>query len=114
MSVIDDYFKQLEEPQKTELERIRRLVKEVVPDASEVITYGMPGFKYRGKYLISFAAFKNHLSLFPGAEVLEALSSELGDHASSKGTVKFTLEDTLPDELVKKIVIMRANDIRSS
>ena len=67
MSVVDDYLKNLPEPQKAELERIRKIVKQTVPEAEEVISYGVPGFKYKGKYLITFAAFKDHLSLFPGS-----------------------------------------------
>jgi uncharacterized protein YdhG (YjbR/CyaY superfamily) len=49
MGVIDDYFAKIEPPERTELERIRRIVHETVPEAKEVITYGMPGFKYQGK-----------------------------------------------------------------
>ena len=60
MSVIDDYLDNVTEPQRNELERVRRIVKHLVPDgAEEVISYGMPTFRYRGKSLIHFAAFKN-------------------------------------------------------
>jgi uncharacterized protein YdhG (YjbR/CyaY superfamily) len=65
MSVIDNYLKEVQPSQRVELERIRRIVKGMVPDAEEVIGYGIPTLKYKGKNLIHFAAFKNHLSIFP-------------------------------------------------
>lgn len=64
----------------------------------------MPGFKYRGKYLVSFAAFKDHLSLFPGAEPIEALKDKLTDYETSRGTIQFTLDHPLSDDLLKEIL----------
>lgn len=55
MSVIDEYLQNVSEPQKSELLRIRQLIKETLPDVEEVISYAMPGFKYKGKYLVTFA-----------------------------------------------------------
>lgn len=103
MSVVDDYLKHVPAPQRAELERIRNIVKQTVPDAREVISYGVPGFKYRGKYLITFAAFKDHLSLFPGTTPIEALKSRLAKYKSSKGTIQFTLDNPLPESLIKQI-----------
>ena len=104
MSVVDDYLKRFPEPQRAELERIRQIVKQVVPEAEEVISYGVPGFKYKGKYLITFAAFKDHLSVFPGSEAIAALKDRLEGYKTSKGTVQFTLDNPLPDPLVKDMV----------
>ena len=104
MTVIDEYFEHVEEPQRVALERIRAIVKDVAPEVEEVITYGMPGFKYKKKYLISFSAFKDHLSIFPGAEAIETYKDELSDFKLSKGTVQFTLENPIPDQLLKEIV----------
>ncbi len=104
MSVIDDYLAPLDDPQKAELERVRGFITRIVPDAKEVLTYGMPGFKYRGKYLISFAAFKDHLSVFPGSGPIEELKDELKTYTTSKGTIQFTLEHRLSDELLTKII----------
>lgn len=111
MSVIDDYLKKLELPQRAELERIRQIVQQVAPEAVEVITYGMPGFKYRQKYLIAFAAFKDHLSLFPAPGPIEALKDKLTDFKLSKGTIQFTLEHPLPESLIKEITLKRVADI---
>jgi uncharacterized protein YdhG (YjbR/CyaY superfamily) len=114
MSLIDEYLANVQQPQKDELERIRALIKSHVPDAKEVITYGMPGFKYSNKYLIAYAPFKNHLSIFPGAAAIDALSGKLKDYSVSKGTIQFTVTDPLPDMLIKEILGIRLNQIRNS
>ena len=64
MSAIDNYLTEVQPRQRAELERIRRIIKQTVPEAEETILYGMPAFKYNGKRLIEFAAYKNHMSLF--------------------------------------------------
>lgn len=114
MSVVDEYLAKVAKPERSELERIRLLIKEAVPDAKEVITYGMPGFKYKGKYLIAFAEFKHHLSIFPGASTVETLSGQLGDFKTSKGTVQFTLDHPLPDEIIHKVLQIRISEITKS
>lgn len=104
MSVIDTYLNTVAAPERSELQKIRNTVLQVVPEAKEVITYGMPGFKYQGKYLISFAAFKDHLSIFPGSEAVAEFESRLGEYKLSKGTIQFSLEKPLPDKLLRGII----------
>lgn len=111
MSVIDDYLKNVAEPQKGELERVRNIVSKTVPEAEEAISYGMPGFKYKGKYLITFAAFKDHLSVFPGSNPTEAVSKKLADFKQSKGTIQFTIENPLPESIIVELVKIRVGDI---
>ena len=114
MSAVEDYLKTLDEPQRVGLERIRRIVREVAPQADEVISYGIPGFKYRQKYLVGFAAFKDHLSLFPTSHPLEVMRSDLGKYKLSKGTIQFTIEHPIPESVVKQLIEIRLADIRSS
>ncbi|MEK7599699.1 MAG: DUF1801 domain-containing protein [Patescibacteria group bacterium] len=104
MSVIDEYLATVPPAQKTELERVRQIIKQQVPDAVEVITYGIPGFKINGKYLIAFAGFKNHMSIFPGASPTHAVKEKLKGNKTSKGTIQFTLDNPLPEPLIKEIV----------
>jgi uncharacterized protein YdhG (YjbR/CyaY superfamily) len=111
MSVIDDYLKNVSAPERADLERIRRIVKSATPEAEEIISYGMPGFKYRNKPLIWFAAFKNHLSIFPTAGPIEQMRRQLEGFKLSKGTIQFTLEKPLPDPLIKELVRLRMNQI---
>ncbi len=111
MSVIDDYLEEINILQRTELERIRRIVIQRVPDAEEVISYGMPAFKYNGKYLIGFAVFKNHLSLFPTAGPIEALKERLNGFKLSKGTIQFTVDNHISEPMIKKIIDIRIANI---
>lgn len=113
MSVINDYLSKIKEPQKSALQHISDVISQVAPDATEAISYGMPGYKYKGKYLITFAAFKNHLSIFPGAHAIEALQNDLSEFKQSKGTVQFTVEKPIPDAVLKKIVKVRIDDINA-
>lgn len=111
MSVIDDYLKKFDAPQRAELERIRKIVFSIVPDAQEAISYGMPALKYKSKYLVGFNAFKDHLSLFPTIRPIEVLKNKLSDYSLSKGTIQFTLHNQIPEPLIKEIVLVRMTDI---
>ncbi len=111
MTQVDDYLAKLTPQQRTELQRIRGIVKTTLPDVEEVMSYGMPGFKYKKKYLIGYAAFKNHMSIFPGAAPVEALKNDLKDFQLSKGTIQFTLENTIPERIIKELVRIRARAI---
>ena len=111
MSVINDYLKKVAEPQKSVLKHISEIIAQTAPNATEAISYGMPGYKYKDKYLITFAAFKDHLSLFPGAHAIEALQDKLTGYKLSKGTLQFSVDKPLPDSLIKEIVTIRLNDI---
>lgn len=113
MSIIDDYLRDTDDARRPGLERVRRIIRTVAPEAEEAITYGMPGYKYKGKYLVSFAAFKDHSSIFPGSEAIEAYKKELGDFVTSKGTIQFTEVKPIPEALIKKIIKHRATQIDS-
>ncbi len=91
-------------PDRTALQNIRELVHKLVPDVTETTGYGMPCFKYKGKYLLSFGAFKDHLSIFPGAEPVDVFKDELKGFATTKGTIQFTLEKPIPQALLTKII----------
>jgi uncharacterized protein YdhG (YjbR/CyaY superfamily) len=114
MPVIDDYFANVPVPERAELERIRQVVRSLVPDAEEVISYGMPVMKYKGKYLVGFNAFKDHLSLFPTSEPIEKLKDRLKDYKLARGTIQFTLHKPLPEEVIREIVLTKMIGIDSS
>ncbi len=111
MSAIDEYLNTVDPPQRAALERIRAIVKEMVPDAEEQISYGIPAFKYHKKPLIYFAAFKSHMSIFPTAGPPEELKEKLKDFTVSKGTIQFTIEKPIPENLVKEIISSRLKTI---
>lgn len=114
MSVIDDYLSGFNGQEKAELEKIRSIVNETVPEAEEVITYGMPGFKYKGKYLVAFSVFRDHLGLFPTSGPIETVKDKLIDFKTSKGGIQFTPAKPIPEALVKDILDIRMNEISNN
>jgi uncharacterized protein YdhG (YjbR/CyaY superfamily) len=110
-SGVTEYLTSLREPQRSALERIRKIVLEIVPTAVEGIYYGVPGFKYEGKYLMGYAAAKNHMSIFPTSGPIEDLKEKLGGYNLSKGTIRFTPDTPLPEPLLKEIVLNRLGKI---
>jgi uncharacterized protein YdhG (YjbR/CyaY superfamily) len=111
MSAIDDYLQALDPQQKAELERIRKIAKTLVPDAEESISYDMPALKYKGKPLIYFAAFKNHMSIFPTPGPIETMSAELAAYKTSRGTLQFTVDNPIPEALLKELITARLQRI---
>ncbi len=108
---VDEYLADIPEPAQSALRHIREVIQSVVPmETTEVISYGIPMFKYRGM-LVGYAAFKNHCSLFPtGSGVLDQFDKELRGYRTSKGTIQFPSDKPLPDALVKKIVKARVKE----
>ena len=108
---VDEYLAGIPEPARTTLEHLRKVIQSVVPaETIEVISYGMPMFKYNGM-LVGYAAFKKHCSLFPtGSGVLDRFEKELKGYRTSKGTIQFPPDKPLPDTLLKKIVRARVKE----
>jgi len=103
---VDDYLAALPEDARVTLEKIRRTIRAAAPKATEVISYQMPMYKQHGM-LVGFAAFKDHCSLFPGANPVAIFKDELKAYKTSKGTIQFPIGKPLPAALVKKIVKAR-------
>ena len=104
---MDDYLAYQPEKVRESLENLRQIIRNTAPEAEETISYGIPAFKYCGM-LVYFAAYKKHCSLFAGNGALtEQMEKELKAYKTSKGTIQFTVEKPLPDELVEKIVRTR-------
>jgi uncharacterized protein YdhG (YjbR/CyaY superfamily) len=109
---VEAYLGRIPEPQRALLERLRNVVMSEAPEAQEVIAYGIPTFKLSGN-LVHYAAFKHHMSFFPGSTAHnEALKDELSGYKIAKGTIQFTLDKPLPDDLVRKIVRLRIAENR--
>jgi uncharacterized protein YdhG (YjbR/CyaY superfamily) len=109
---MDDYLADVAEPDRAALERIRRVVKELVPQAEEGKSYGMPALKYNKRPLVGFVAAKKHLSLFPfSPAVIDALTDRLDGFELSKGTIRFTAEHQLPDDVLRDVVMLRLDEI---
>ena len=105
---IDDYLDGLEEPKRTTLARLRQMILDVLPDAEEGISYGVPAFKIGGKTVAGFAAFKNHLSYLPhSGSVFPELREQLVGYSTSSGALRFGIDEPLPRPLVEKLIAER-------
>jgi uncharacterized protein YdhG (YjbR/CyaY superfamily) len=90
---IDQYLDALEEPKRTTLARLRQTILDILPEAEQGISYGLPAFKVRGKTIAGFAAFKNHLSYLPhSGSVFPQLKDELKDYSTSSGALRFSID----------------------
>lgn len=112
VGVVDDYFKSLEPDRRAAFERIRSLALDIVPDAEQATSYGMAALKYKGKPLLGFAAAKRHLSVFPfSPSVIDEVRDRLSGFELSKGTIRFTVDKPLSDDVIRDVVLLRAAEI---
>lgn len=112
LAEVETYLAALPEDSRATLENLRQTVKSLVPDAVEVLSYGMPTFKYRGHPLVYYAAWKNHCSYYPLTQAVgEACGEDLKGYETEKGTLRFPIGHQFPDALVGKIVEARMQEI---
>lgn len=105
---VEAYLVALDEPKQSTLRQLRQSILEVIPEAQECISYGMPAFRVQGKVIAGFAAFNNHLSYFPhsGSVVAEA-GPDAAQFATTKATLQFPVDKPLPQEVVRQLVTVR-------
>lgn len=110
---IDEYIGTFPDDIQSRLESMRQIIKSVIPGAIETISYQIPTFKINNKNIGHFSAYKKHIGLYPGPSAIEHFKEELSQYKWSKGAVQFPLDNPIPSELVKKIVIFRARENQS-
>jgi uncharacterized protein YdhG (YjbR/CyaY superfamily) len=103
---IDEYVKTFPKNIQKILGTIRQVIKKSAPAAEEAISYQIPTFKLNGN-LVHFAAFKNHIGFYPGAEAIKVFPKEIASYKSSKGTIQFPIDKPMPLTLIRKIVEYR-------
>jgi uncharacterized protein YdhG (YjbR/CyaY superfamily) len=112
MSAMDDYLNGLPPAQKAALARVRAVVEDVAPEAEEGESYGIPAFLYDGRPLVGFRAAKKHLSVFPfSPAAIEAVRDRLVGFDVSKGTIRFSPDSPLPDDVLSDVVRARKREI---
>lgn len=110
-NTIDAYLNSLPKEDRTILEELQEIINSV-SNFEESIHYGMPGFKYRGKYVACFRMYKSHVGFYPcSGTILDKFSSELKKFKTSVGAVQFPKGNKLPNALIKKIIRARMNEI---
>ncbi|CAN5237622.1 DUF1801 domain-containing protein [soil metagenome] len=107
---IDQYIALFSEDVQQILQKIRKTIHEAAPEAEETISYQMPTFKMNGKYLVYFAAWKNHIGFYATPAGNEAFKKEQSVYKGAKGSVQFPLDEPMPYDLIKKIVLFRMKE----
>lgn len=106
---IDEYIASFPPVTQKVLEKLRSVIHNAAPDATEAISYQMPTFKLNGN-LVHFAAFKNHIGFYPVPSGIEAFKKELQPYVKGKGTIQFPLDKPIPYDLVTKVVEFRVKE----
>jgi uncharacterized protein YdhG (YjbR/CyaY superfamily) len=107
---IDRYISNFPQEVQTLLQQVRSTIKQVIPDAEEVIKYAIPTYVMRGTNLVHFGGFKNHIGFYPVPSDMEAFKKELSVYKGAKGSVQFPLNEPMPLYLIERIVRFRLKE----
>lgn len=106
---IDEYISGFPKETQDVLETLRKVIKETAPNAEEKISYQIPTFYLNGN-LVQFAAYENHIGFYPDPSAMEKFKDHLSQYKVSKGSVQFPINEKLPYDLIREIVIYRVKE----
>ncbi len=111
---VDEYVAAQPEAVRPILQRVRAGIRKAVPQAEEIISYQMPGYKLHGRPLIYFAGWKKHYSLYPATDlVLAEFKQDLAPYEVNYRTIRFPFTVRVPVKLIERIAKFRAQEIAS-
>ena len=108
---IDDYSKEYSLSKQRIINKLRKAISSVVPNALETMQYGIPTFTLSGKSLVHFAVFEKHVGFYPTPSAVSAFKEELSTHIHANGSIQFSLDKPIPFDMIKRIVLFRVNEI---
>ena len=108
-TTIDEYIADCPGELQAILQTIRTTIRNAAPAAEETIAYRMPAFRLNGP-LVYFAAFKNHIGLYPPVHGDERLMQDVAPYANEKGNLRFPLDERIPYALIGRVVKARARE----
>lgn len=108
-TAIDNYIETFPDDVQILLKKLKKLIQSAAPSATESMGYGVPAFSLNGKYLVYFAAFKNHIGIYP-ATTAAVHKAGLSDYKVAKGTLRFPFNAPIPFALIKKFVEYRTEE----
>jgi uncharacterized protein YdhG (YjbR/CyaY superfamily) len=113
---VEEYIAAFPKEVQPLLNQMRKTIKTAAPKAEEIISYGMPGYKYLSKHLVYFAGYKNHIGFYATPTGHSAFKKELAKYKQGKGSVQFPIDEKLPLQLVQRIVKFRVaeNDAKAA
>lgn len=106
---IDEYIASFPKDVQAILQQIRATIQQAAPEADEAISYQMPTFKLHGN-LVHFAAYKQHIGLYPTPAGIEQFKEELANYKGAKGSVQFPLDQPMPLDLIRRITEFRVQE----
>ncbi len=109
ISSVDEYIKSFPKATQKHLKEIRATIKKEAPEAEEVISYGMPAFKFYGM-LVYYAAYEHHIGFYSLPSGNAAFKKELSKYKTGKGSIQFPIEEAMPHDLIKKMVQFRIKE----
>jgi uncharacterized protein YdhG (YjbR/CyaY superfamily) len=99
-------------PVRSALRRVRSTIRKALPEAEEVISYKIPAYRVRGRVAIYFAGWARHYSLYPASGgLVEAFKNQLARYEVSKGTIRFSISEPVPVQLIARIAKFRTRQI---
>lgn len=108
------YLDSLPKPQRSTLHKLRSDLLKLLPESTEAISYGMPAVLYKGKPIAGYFAFKNHLGYFPhSSKTIGLVEAELRDFKTSKAGFQFPHDHVLPQALLKKLLDLRIEELKT-
>ncbi len=107
---IDEYISEFPSETRKLLKDMRAIIKATAPEATETISYAIPTFDLNGKHLVHFAGFKKHIGFYPVPSAMKAFEEELKPCRSGKGSAQFPLDQPLPADLIRRIVLFRVEE----
>lgn len=111
-ATVDDYLAAATYDVEPRLQQMRQIIRDVLPDATETISFNIPAYRQHGVVVVQFAGYTEHTSLnfFPTAGAFAAFSDELAPYSTSKSAIRFPLDEPLPVELIGKIAAFRLDE----
>lgn len=106
---IDEYIALFPPEVRERLEKMRAVIRAAAPQATEAMAYGIPTFRLNGN-LVHFGGFRRHIGFYPAPSGIAAFRAQLSGYESAKGSVKFPLEEPLPEDLISEIVRFRVRE----
>ena len=110
---VDEYLASVDEPGRSTLGALRAVLRQLLPEAEEGIAYGAPAYRVDGTVIAGFSASARHLSYLPhSGDVLAGLGDTVAGYSTSKGALRFPLDEPLPDTIVEQLVAARQAELR--
>ena len=107
-ATVDEYLAGLPDDRRARIQAMREAIRAAAPDAVETIAYDMPAFRLDGRFLVSYAAYKRHDSLFPATDgVVRVLGEDIAPYLAGRGTIRFPASQPVPTELIARILAVR-------